>query len=230
MRAARVATAASPGWTRLASRASSTTSTRSAAARRSRPAAREPTERIRLFEHHPPPQRDPGRHLRVRPARLRVLAAPAARSSGAGSSRSGPAREAALRRRRRGAVAHARGHRGRERVAPGGLYQHAFDRSDQVNLVRVLLPSTAGLFPEISAGQHRFTVRFVRWRGVDARPVQVTQDVRFRSRSAEGLQAQKAARRRDDRPVGRGQHPSKRSSADGHPASSWPSRDCGSPR
>jgi cell division protein ZapD len=45
--------------------------------------------------------------------------------------------------------------------------------------VRVQLPVDAGMFPEISAGQHRFTIRFVRWRGVDARPVQVNQDVRF---------------------------------------------------
>ena len=45
--------------------------------------------------------------------------------------------------------------------------------------MRVLLPANAGLYPEISAGQHRFTIRFVRWRGVDARPVQVNQDVRF---------------------------------------------------
>lgn len=66
-----------------------------------------------------------------------------------------------------------------ESVAGTGLYQQSFDRNEQMNLVRVLLPSQAGIFPEISAGQHRFTVRFVRWRGVDARPSQVTQDVRF---------------------------------------------------
>jgi cell division protein ZapD len=64
-------------------------------------------------------------------------------------------------------------------VAPGGLFQHGFDRSDQASLVRVLLPANGGIFPEISAGQHRFTIRFVRWRGVDARPAQVNQDVRF---------------------------------------------------
>jgi cell division protein ZapD len=64
-------------------------------------------------------------------------------------------------------------------IAPGGLFQHGFDRGDQVSLVRVLLPAAAGIFPEISAGQHRFTVRFVRWRGVDTRPMQITQDVRF---------------------------------------------------
>lgn len=64
-------------------------------------------------------------------------------------------------------------------IAPGGLYQHSFDRNDQASLVRVQLPASAGIFPEISAGQHRFTIRFVRWRGVHARPAQVNQDVRF---------------------------------------------------
>ena len=77
-------------------------------------------------------------------------------------------------------MAHARGDRGApSSVATGGFYQHSFDRSEQMNLVRVLLPADAGIFPEISAGQHRFTVRFLRWRGVDERPVQVNQDVRF---------------------------------------------------
>jgi cell division protein ZapD len=66
-----------------------------------------------------------------------------------------------------------------ENVATGGFYQHNFDRSEQMNLVRVLLPASAGLYPEISAGQHRFTVRFLRWRGVDERPLQVNHDVRF---------------------------------------------------
>ncbi|HEX6996731.1 MAG TPA: cell division protein ZapD [Gammaproteobacteria bacterium] len=66
-----------------------------------------------------------------------------------------------------------------ERVAAGGLYHHNLGRDEQANLVRVLLPANAGIFPEVSAGQHRFTVRFVRWRGVETRPVQVTEDVRF---------------------------------------------------
>lgn len=64
-------------------------------------------------------------------------------------------------------------------VAQGGLFQHSFDRSEQASLVRVLMPASGGIFPEVSAGAHRFTIRFVRWRGVDARPAQVTQDVRF---------------------------------------------------
>jgi cell division protein ZapD len=65
------------------------------------------------------------------------------------------------------------------RTAPGGLFHHGFDRNDQASLVRVQVPAKGGVFPEISAGQHRFTIRFVRWRGVDSRPVQVNQDVRF---------------------------------------------------
>jgi cell division protein ZapD len=66
-----------------------------------------------------------------------------------------------------------------ERIAQRGLYHHTLDRSEQLNLLRVLLPSDAGIFPEISAGQHRFTVRFLRWRGVENRPTQVEQNVRF---------------------------------------------------
>jgi cell division protein ZapD len=67
----------------------------------------------------------------------------------------------------------------KEQVAAAGFYQHSVERGDHLNLVRVLLPVATGIYPEISAGQHRFTVRFLRWRGVDNRPVQVTHDVRF---------------------------------------------------
>jgi cell division protein ZapD len=64
-------------------------------------------------------------------------------------------------------------------IATAGLFQHGFDRTEQASLVRVLLPANGGVYPEISAGQHRFTIRFVRWRGVDTRPMQINQDVRF---------------------------------------------------
>ena len=65
------------------------------------------------------------------------------------------------------------------RVATGGLYQYNLPRTEHFNMVRVLTPAGSGMFPEISAGQHRFTVRFLSWQGVDQRPTQVTQDVRF---------------------------------------------------
>lgn len=66
-----------------------------------------------------------------------------------------------------------------ERVAANGLYQYSLPRSEQFNIVRVLTPVKEAFFPEISAGQHRFTVRFVKWQGVEKRPTQINHDVRF---------------------------------------------------
>ena len=66
-----------------------------------------------------------------------------------------------------------------ERVAVGGMYQYHMDRSERPTLVRVVVPQDAGAFPAISAGKHRFTVRFVTWEGIDIRPKQVGKDVRF---------------------------------------------------
>ena len=59
------------------------------------------------------------------------------------------------------------------------MYQHAPTRSDQLTLIRVLLPNGSKIFPEISGGQHRFTVRFLSWSGIDNRPTQTSADVRF---------------------------------------------------
>jgi cell division protein ZapD len=67
-----------------------------------------------------------------------------------------------------------------ECVAAGGLYQHSVGKSEQINLVRVLLPTSADMFPEISAGPHRFTIRFAKWRGAAEYPRQVSEDVQFR--------------------------------------------------
>ncbi|MDX1562690.1 MAG: cell division protein ZapD [Gammaproteobacteria bacterium] len=66
-----------------------------------------------------------------------------------------------------------------EITAVGGLYNHSLGKEDHFDLVRVLIPRDTGLFPEISAGQHRFTVRFAEWQGTQQRPSQVAEDVRF---------------------------------------------------
>ena len=65
-------------------------------------------------------------------------------------------------------------------VAASGFYQSSMDRNVALNLVRVQIPQNTRFFPEISAGRHRFTVRFVQWRGVDERASQVTDDVEFK--------------------------------------------------
>jgi cell division protein ZapD len=64
-------------------------------------------------------------------------------------------------------------------VAAGGLYKHSLGKDDNVALVRVLIERDSLLYPEISAGQHRFTVRFARWQGTENRPRQAVDDVSF---------------------------------------------------
>ena len=42
-----------------------------------------------------------------------------------------------------------------------------------------ILKPPSDLFPEISGNQHRFTVRFHRWRDISSRPIQTDEDVTF---------------------------------------------------
>ena len=46
-------------------------------------------------------------------------------------------------------------------------------------LLRVIVPVEAGVYPEISAGKHRFTVRFMTARDVNARSHQAVEDIPF---------------------------------------------------
>jgi cell division protein ZapD len=64
-------------------------------------------------------------------------------------------------------------------VAANGVYQHSMDRNTSSVLIRLLLPGGSGLYPEISGGQHRFTVRLMQWNNTDNRPNQVSKDVEF---------------------------------------------------
>jgi cell division protein ZapD len=66
-----------------------------------------------------------------------------------------------------------------ECLAAAGLYQHQIERQIQISLARVTIPRNASYYPEISAGRHRVTIRFVKWNGVDVRPTQVADDVGF---------------------------------------------------
>jgi cell division protein ZapD len=64
-----------------------------------------------------------------------------------------------------------------EAVARGGM--HVYTPPAEYELVRVLVAASAGVYPEISAGRHRYTVRFMSQRDVNTRPVQTGADVRF---------------------------------------------------
>jgi len=62
-------------------------------------------------------------------------------------------------------------------VAKGGI--HVYTPQAEFELVRVLVAAAAGVYPEISAGRHRFTVRFMTQRDVNTRPAQAATDVPF---------------------------------------------------
>lgn len=64
-------------------------------------------------------------------------------------------------------------------IAHKGIYQHTLGRHSGHQLLRIRLTGAQGMYPEISASHHRFTVRFMRWPDVEQRAVQVVSDVAF---------------------------------------------------
>ena len=64
-------------------------------------------------------------------------------------------------------------------VAEAGFYQQSLDTNIPYQLIRVSLPINHPCFAEISAGKHRFTIRFMQYRDKAQRPVQVEQDLEF---------------------------------------------------
>ncbi len=67
----------------------------------------------------------------------------------------------------------------RNMTADGGFYQQHLDASVPCQLLRVSLPGDAVIFPEISGGKHRFTIRFLRQDSTQSRPEAVTESVAF---------------------------------------------------
>lgn len=70
----------------------------------------------------------------------------------------------------------ARPHR---EVAAAGMYQLLLERNSSCQMLRISVPGNSDLYPEISAGQHRCTIRFLKWHSVNSRPGQTTDDVEF---------------------------------------------------
>ena len=65
-----------------------------------------------------------------------------------------------------------------QELALAGFYQQTLDQGIPFQLVRITLPRSVGYYPEISAGRHRFTVRFLTQSRGDGSP-QVGEDVPF---------------------------------------------------
>ncbi|OGT06421.1 MAG: hypothetical protein A2103_03715 [Gammaproteobacteria bacterium GWF2_41_13] len=66
-----------------------------------------------------------------------------------------------------------------ETVAINGFYHASLDPQASVQLIRVTLPTDEKLYPEISAGRHRISVRFV-IPDMAKRPTQTKKDVSFK--------------------------------------------------
>jgi cell division protein ZapD len=69
--------------------------------------------------------------------------------------------------------------RSRHEIARGGTFTLTLDREDPLQLLRISLPASSGLYPEISGSHHRCNVRFLAWSGITARPMQSEADVPF---------------------------------------------------
>jgi cell division protein ZapD len=69
--------------------------------------------------------------------------------------------------------------RTREEVAAGGAFHITFERDTPYQLLRITLPSAAGLYPEISGSHYRCSMRFLTWNGMTTRATQAERDVPF---------------------------------------------------
>ncbi len=69
--------------------------------------------------------------------------------------------------------------RTRQENAPGGNFTITFDRENPLQMLRIALPASTGLYPEVSGSHHRCNVRFLSWKGVAERATQADSDVKF---------------------------------------------------
>jgi cell division protein ZapD len=69
--------------------------------------------------------------------------------------------------------------RSRQEIARGGAFNLTFDRDNPLQLLRISLPASAGLYPEISGSHQRCNVRFLAWSRLATRPTQAQADVPF---------------------------------------------------
>lgn len=69
--------------------------------------------------------------------------------------------------------------RTRQETAQGGNFTITFERENPLQLLRIALPASMGLYPEVSGSHHRCNVRFLSWKGLSERATQADADVKF---------------------------------------------------
>ena len=69
--------------------------------------------------------------------------------------------------------------RARQEVAAAGVFNVTFDRDAPFQLLRICLPASSPLYPEISGSHYRCSMRFLQWNGIEQRATQTEADVAF---------------------------------------------------
>lgn len=64
-------------------------------------------------------------------------------------------------------------------VAENGFYQKSLDTKQSTQLIRISIDASKLMYPEISAGKHRYSVRFLQPNSGDTPPTQVKESVEF---------------------------------------------------
>jgi cell division protein ZapD len=64
--------------------------------------------------------------------------------------------------------------------AQNGFFQKPLDTNQAIQLLRISIPKDSRCYPEISAGKHRFSVRFMKNEDPASRPEQCKDDVNFK--------------------------------------------------
>ena len=65
-------------------------------------------------------------------------------------------------------------------LAHHGFFQRTLDQTQPHQLLRILIQKTHQCFPEISAGKHRFSIRFLQQTDPNQYPKQARQDIQFK--------------------------------------------------
>ena len=67
-----------------------------------------------------------------------------------------------------------------DEIAHNGFFQKSLDTNQAIQLLRISIPTGSAYYPEISAGKHRFSVRFMKNDDPAMRPEQCKEDVSFK--------------------------------------------------
>lgn len=67
-----------------------------------------------------------------------------------------------------------------DEIAQNGFFQKSLDTNQAIQLLRISIPKDTLCYPEISAGKHRFSVRFMKNEDPALRPEQCKEDVNFK--------------------------------------------------